>query len=113
MSGMPTLNEVRASIARRAGRRTRRRPDTPHHTNLIVDALNPYTSWAEFGSQMQHPESLVNFIAAYAFDGDLSKAQALIGLESGVIASGVRRHGLYNSMRPSISSTTAWASASN
>nr|WP_282563074.1 peroxidase family protein [Rhizobium sp. RCAM05973] len=86
--GIPTLNEVRrqlhdALVAERAAD-----PTTPHHTNLIVDALNPYTSWAEFGSQMQHPQSLVNFIAAYAFDGDLAKAEAIIGLENGSIAEG-------------------------
>ncbi|MCS3744356.1 peroxidase family protein [Rhizobium sp. BK661] len=86
--GIPTLNEVRrqlhdALVAERAAD-----PATPHHTNLIVDALNPYTSWAEFGSQMQHPQSLVNFIAAYAFDGDLAKAEAIVGLENGTIAEG-------------------------
>ena len=27
--------------------------------------LKPYASWAEFGSGIKHPESLVNFIAAY------------------------------------------------
>ncbi|WP_172599275.1 peroxidase family protein [Rhizobium leguminosarum] len=86
--GVPTLNEVRrqlhdALVAERAAD-----PTTPHHTNLIVDALNPYTSWAEFGSQMQHPQSLVNFIAAYAFDGNLAKAEAIIGLENGSIAEG-------------------------
>jgi Ca2+-binding RTX toxin-like protein len=91
--GMPTLNEVRkqlhdALVAERAAD-----PTAPHHTNLIVDALNPYTSWAEFGSQMQHPESLVNFIAAYAFDGDLTKAQELIDIETGVIVSGSGAHG--------------------
>ncbi|MDB5562453.1 MAG: heme peroxidase, partial [Hyphomicrobiales bacterium] len=86
--GIPTLNEVRrqlhdALVAERAAD-----PTTPHHSNLIVDALNPYTSWAEFGSQMQHPESLVNFIAAYSFDGDLTKAQAIVGLENGSISEG-------------------------
>ncbi|MEA2817888.1 MAG: hypothetical protein QOI93_5770 [Rhodospirillaceae bacterium] len=86
--GIPTLNEVRrqlhdALVAERAAD-----PSTPHHTNLIVDALNPYTSWAEFGSQMQHPDSLVNFIAAYSFDGDLAKAQEIMDLESGTIVSG-------------------------
>ncbi|MCK1404900.1 peroxidase family protein [Bradyrhizobium sp. 76] len=91
--GMPTLNEVRkqlhdALVAERAAD-----PNTPHHSNLIVDALNPYTSWAEYGSQMQHPESLVDFIAAYAFDGDLTKAQELIDIESGVIVSGSGAHG--------------------
>jgi Ca2+-binding RTX toxin-like protein len=86
--GIPTLNEVRrqlhdALVAERAAD-----PSTPHHTNLIVDALNPYTSWAEFGSQMQHSDGLVNFIAAYSFDGDLAKAQEVMDLEAGTIASG-------------------------
>ncbi|MEO8242401.1 MAG: peroxidase family protein [bacterium] len=86
--GLPTLNEARAAmhdalIAERAAD-----PSTPHHTNLIVDNLNPYSSWAEFASQMQHPESLVNFIAAYSFDGDLAKAEALVGLENGTIEEG-------------------------
>jgi Ca2+-binding RTX toxin-like protein len=86
--GLPTLNETRralhdALVAERAAD-----PSTPHHTNLIVDALNPYTSWADFGSQMLHPESLVNFIAAYAFDGDLAKAEAIVGLDAGTIVEG-------------------------
>jgi Ca2+-binding RTX toxin-like protein len=86
--GLPTLNETRralhdALIAERA-----LDPSTPHHTNLLVDALVPYTSWVDYGSQMLHPESLVNFIAAYAFDGDLDKANAIIGLDAGTIADG-------------------------
>ena len=86
--GLPTLNETRralhdALVAERAAD-----PTTTHHTNLIVDALNPYTSWAEFGAQMIHPDSLVNFIAAYAFDGNLAKAQAIMGLDAGTIAEG-------------------------
>ena len=86
--GLPTLNETRralhdALVAERAAD-----PTTTHHTNLIVDALNPYTSWAEFGAQMIHPDSLVNFIAAYAFDGNLAKAQAIMGLDAGAIAEG-------------------------
>ena len=86
--GLPTLNETRralhdALVAERAAD-----PGTTHHTNLIVDALNPYTSWADFGSQMLHPDSLVNFIAAYAFDGVLDKAKAIVGLDDGSIAEG-------------------------
>ncbi len=34
---------------------------------------------------MIHPESLVNFIAAYAFDGDVAKAQVIMGLADGSI----------------------------
>jgi hypothetical protein len=29
-----------------------------------------YTSWTEFGQNLQHASSLANFIAAYSFDGD-------------------------------------------
>ena len=47
-----------------------------------------YTSWSDFGANMVHPESLVNFIAAYSFDGDVSKAAAIIGLENGSLLDG-------------------------
>ncbi|MDB5364917.1 MAG: heme peroxidase [Rhodospirillales bacterium] len=86
--GLPTLNQTRqqihdALIAERAAN-----PDTPHHTNIVVDALTPYTSWSDFANNMIHPESLANFIAAYAFDGDVSKANALLGLDRGTVAEG-------------------------
>ncbi|MEH2382415.1 MAG: peroxidase family protein [Nostoc sp.] len=58
------------------------------HGSLKVEDLNPYTSWKDFGSHMIHPESLVDFIAAYSFDGDLSKAQAIAGLDKGTILQG-------------------------
>ena len=86
--GIPTLNEVRRQLHDALVTERAADPNTPHHTNLIVDALNPYTSWADFGSQMQHPDSLVNFIAAYSFDGDLARAQEIMDLEVGTIASG-------------------------
>ena len=28
-------------------------------------ALTPYSSWVDFGENIKHPESLVNFVAAY------------------------------------------------
>lgn len=61
--GLPSLNDFRSAIGLRA-----------------------YTSWSDFGQHMIHPTSLVNFIAAYAFDGNLAKAQAIVGLEAGTIA---------------------------
>jgi Ca2+-binding RTX toxin-like protein len=30
-----------------------------------ANELKPYTSWADFGQNIKHPESLVNFVAAY------------------------------------------------
>ncbi len=86
--GLPTLNEARKQLHDALIAERQADPSTPHHTNLIVDNLNPYASWKEFGSQMQHPESLVNFIAAYAFDGDLAKAEAIVGLEANKIKNG-------------------------
>jgi Ca2+-binding RTX toxin-like protein len=63
--GIPTLNEFRVAIGFAA-----------------------YTSWSDFGQNMIHPDNLVNFIAAYSFDGNLAKAQAIIGLNDGSITTG-------------------------
>jgi Ca2+-binding RTX toxin-like protein len=76
--GLPTLNEARKQIHDAIIAERLADPNTPHHTNIIVDALTPYTSWNDFANNMIHPESLVNFIAAYAFDGDVAHAQAII-----------------------------------
>ena len=61
--GIPTLNDFREAIG-----------------------LVRYTSWNDFGQNMQHPSSLVNFIAAYAFDGSVEKAQAVLDLAGGTFA---------------------------
>ena len=58
--GLPTLNDFRDAVG-----------------------LARYTSWSDFGNHMVHPESLVNFIAAYSFDGDVSFAKAIIDAEAG------------------------------
>jgi Ca2+-binding RTX toxin-like protein len=63
--GIPTLNDFRVAIGFAA-----------------------YTGWSDFGQNMIHPDNLVNFIAAYSFDGDLAKAQAIIGLDDGSIMDG-------------------------
>lgn len=63
--GTPTLNEFRKAIG-----------------------LSEYSSWADFGANMIHPDNLVNFIAAYSFDGDVARATALVGLENGSITEG-------------------------
>jgi Ca2+-binding RTX toxin-like protein len=63
--GIPTLNDFREALG-----------------------LARYSSWTDFGNNMQHPSSLVNFIAAYSFDGNLAKAQEIFDLVDGVIAVG-------------------------
>ena len=76
--GLPTLNEARTQIHDALIAERNSDPNTPHHTNIIVDALTPYTSWNDFANNMIHPELLANFIAAYAFDGDVAHAQAIL-----------------------------------
>jgi Ca2+-binding RTX toxin-like protein len=61
--GIPTLNEFRVAVG-----------------------LTAYTSWSDFGANMIHADNLVNFIAAYSFDGDVAKAQLIIDLESGAVS---------------------------
>jgi Ca2+-binding RTX toxin-like protein len=48
-AGVPPLNKLRRSIFAR--------------TN--DGQLRPYTSWVDFGQNLKHPESLINFVAAY------------------------------------------------
>ena len=75
--GIPPLNEVRRQIFRQ--------------TN--DGQLKPYTSWMDFGQNLKHPESLVNFVAAYGehptvksvgtIDGKRAAAAALVYGEAG------------------------------
>ncbi|WP_404350837.1 fibronectin type III domain-containing protein [Phycicoccus jejuensis] len=48
-AGVPPLNDVRRQIF-----------DRTHDA-----ALTPYESWSDLGQHLKHPESLVNFVAAY------------------------------------------------
>ncbi len=41
--------------------------------------LEPYSSWADFGLSLRHPESLTNFIAAYGKHPDLLAETTLVG----------------------------------
>ena len=47
--GIPSLNNVRRQI----------------FAATNDGQLKPYTDWVDFGQQLKHPESLVNFVAAY------------------------------------------------
>jgi Ca2+-binding RTX toxin-like protein len=48
-AGISSLNAFRTSLKSSTG----------------ISSLSPYTSWAQFGQNLRHPQSLVNFIAAY------------------------------------------------
>jgi Ca2+-binding RTX toxin-like protein len=86
--GLPTLNEARKQLHDALVAEREASPNPPLHRTLKVEDLTPYVSWNDFGNHMIHPESLVNFIAAYSFDGDVAKAQAILGLERGTIVEG-------------------------
>lgn len=51
-TGMGSLNQVRADLYAQTG----------------LASLQAYANWDEFGANLVHPESIVNFIAAYAAD---------------------------------------------
>ena len=53
-------------------------------TIALNAGLQPYISWADFGQHMAHSESLPNFVAAYAFNGDVVSGSAIVSLSEGV-----------------------------
>jgi len=42
-------------------------------------ALKPYTNWIDFGENLKHPESLINFVAAYGQFNTITSATTLDG----------------------------------
>ena len=61
--GIPPLNEVRRQI----------------HAATNDGAMKPYTDWVDFGQQLKHPESLVNFVAAYGTHDIITSETTLAG----------------------------------
>src|SRR5205085_9822230 len=61
--GIPPLNEVRRQIFAK--------------TN--DGQLAPYTSWSDFGQHLKHPESLINFVAAYGTHPSITSQTTLVG----------------------------------
>lgn len=55
-TGTPTLNQVRESLY--------------NQTNFDT-SLKPYATWDDFANNLLHPESLINFVQAYARDAIL------------------------------------------
>lgn len=96
--GLPCLNELRRQLSGGMDQKISylrdklaANPGDAKLTELLnktlglQSGLNAYTSWADFGANMIHPESLTNFIAAYSFDGNLDKAQLVCSINDGVI----------------------------
>ncbi len=62
-AGIPPLNQVRRDIFAK--------------TN--DGQLAPYTSWSDFGQHLKHPESLINFVAAYGRHPSITSEATLAG----------------------------------
>ena len=60
-TGIPSLNVARADFYEMTG----------------DSQLKPYTSWVDFSQNLRHPESLVNFIAAYGTHSSIVNALTL------------------------------------
>jgi hypothetical protein len=50
---------------------------------VIAASLTPYSNWNDFSQNIQHPESTVDFIAAYSLDGNLNEAELIWRLTNG------------------------------
>src|SRR6185312_4578013 len=60
-TGVPSLNAARREFYNATG----------------DSNLKPYTSWADLVQHLKHPESLINFIAAYGRHGTITTATTL------------------------------------
>jgi Ca2+-binding RTX toxin-like protein len=60
-AGIPPLNDVRRQI----------------FAQTNDGQLAPYTSWSDFGQHLKHPESLINFVAAYGTHPSIVAATTL------------------------------------
>src|SRR4051794_7205970 len=61
-AGVPPLNDLRRQI----------------FAQTNDGQLAPYTSWADYGQHLKHPESLVNFVAAYGLHPSITGATTLV-----------------------------------
>jgi Ca2+-binding RTX toxin-like protein len=59
--GLPTLNNLRREI----------------HGATNDGQLKPYTNWIDFGENIKHPKSLINFVAAYGRHPSIVQATTL------------------------------------
>ncbi len=62
-AGVPPLNDVRRQI----------------FADTNDGQLAPYTSWSDFGQHLKHPESLINFVAAYGLHPSITSETTLAG----------------------------------
>jgi Ca2+-binding RTX toxin-like protein len=94
--GIPTLNTLRRNLSggldatlTNLQQLAIANPQDPQLQAKIASTINlklglqAYTSWDDFGKNIIHPDALVNFIAAYALNGDLNQANMIVKLAHG------------------------------
>ena len=61
-TGIPSLNNFRSQL----------------YTSTGESSLKPYTSWVDFGQNLKHPDSVVNFMAAYGTHPTITAATSIV-----------------------------------
>ncbi|MFZ6049903.1 peroxidase family protein [Pseudomonas sp. CR3202] len=93
-TGIPSLNAARREFYHMTG----------------DSQLTPYTSWADFVMHMKHPESLINFIAAYGTHDTITSATTLADKRAAAAAIVLGGVGAPADRLDFLQSTGAWAS---
>jgi len=92
-AGIPTLNAARREFYEATG-----------------DAnLKPYTSWADLVQHLKHPESLINFVAAYGTHSTITSATTLDAKRAAALAIVLGGIGAPADRLDFLNSTGAWA----
>src|SRR5215813_8315638 len=75
-TGLPTLNEARRTFYHL----------TSQNEVAGDSSLTPYVSWADYAAHLKHPESIVNFIAAYGTHPLITEQTTLEGKRAAAAA---------------------------
>src|SRR5215510_7828780 len=92
-TGLPSLNGARAQFYQMTG----------------DSQLTPYSSWVDFAQHLKHPESLVNFLAAYGTHETITGATTLAGKRAAAAAIVFGGPGAPADRLDFLNSTGAWA----
>jgi Ca2+-binding RTX toxin-like protein len=92
--GLPSLNEARRQFFEAANQDTN---------------LKPYESWADYGLNLRHPESIINFIAAYGTHSTITAEDTVEGKRAAAMAIVLGGPGAPIDATDFLQSTGAWA----
>ena len=76
-------------------------------------ALEPYDNWADFGQGIKHPESLINFVAAYGAHPSVAAATTLEEKRAAATSLVLGGEGAPSDRLDFLNSTGQWASDAN